>query len=237
MTSSATLIERLRRAAMTAEPERDVAVVLSEFVDDGGLEPVDNPFHAAQREPNTGLVATIASNKYITVTLIRSADGVFGPPQRHGLPIAVAVLAGRVVLDIFTEIEPESTDSVDRPTLNPQHDVEGEKASPQGGIEALPGPNDTTQSEGVHDPVVLSPSPPPPHKSELLSAGSSEVLPDEVTVVQGDVVHRTTFAAGIDGLALHVAIGDLRSAMRERWIDDTVHSVTDTEEYPLSGTI
>ena len=75
MTSSATLIERLRRAALTAEPERDVAVVLSEFIDDGGLEPIDNPFHPAQREPNTGLVATLACNDKITVTLVRSADG------------------------------------------------------------------------------------------------------------------------------------------------------------------
>ncbi len=238
MTSSATLIERLRRAAMTAEPERDIAVVLSEFVDDGGLEPIDNPFHPAQREPNTGLVATLASNEVITVTLVRSADGVLGPPQRHGVPIAVAVLAGRVVVDVFTEIEPETTDSEDQlSTTDPHERVEGWSPRPRVAVETGVELADVTEGEldlDLHSPPE---SPPAPRHSELLAAGSSEVLPEEVTVVQGDVVHRTTFAPGVDALALHVAIGDLTSAMRERWIDDTVHAVTGSTEYPLSGTV
>ena len=238
MTSSATLIERLRRAAMTAEPERDIAVVLSEFVDDGGLEPIDNPFPPAQREPNTGLVATLASNESITVTLVRSADGVLGPPQRHGVPVAVAVLAGRVVMDVFTEIEPESTDSEGQPpTTNPHERVEGWSPRPRVAVEAGADLADVTESESDLELRSRPESPPAPRQSELLSAGSNEVLPEEVTVVQGDVVHRTTFAPGVEGLALHVAIGDLTSAMRERWIGDTVHTVMGSTEYPLSGTV
>ncbi len=237
MTSSATLIERLRRAALTAEPERDVAVVLSEFVDDGGLEPIDNPFHPAQREPNNGLVATLASNENITVTLVRSADGVLGPPQRHGVPIVVAVLAGCVVVDVFTEIEPESNDSADQfSTTNPHDEVEGWSSRPEVNVETGPAPADVTESElaqGLHSPPEPSPA---PRHSELLPAGSSEVLPEEVTVLQGDVVHRTSFAPGVDALALHVAIGDLTSASRQRWIGDTVYTVTGFAEYPLSGT-
>lgn len=237
MTSSATLIERLRRAATTAEPERDVAVVLSEFIDDGGLEAVDNPFHPDQREPNTGLVATIASNRFITVTLVRSADGVFGPPQRHGVAIAVAVLTGGVVVEIFTEVEEDSTDPNGQPSTtsepNPHHVVDGLSLSPQVEVETGSALDEVTDSEHSSLPE----SPPEPRMSELLPAGSSEMLSEEVTVVQGDVVHRTRFVDGVNGLALHVAIGDLTSAIRERWIDDTVYSISGSSEYPLSGTV
>ncbi len=105
MTSLATLIERLRRAAQSGEPMRDVAVVVSEFVDDGGVELVDDPFHPARKDREEGLVAPISATSDTSVLLIRSAAGVASVPQRHELPVAIGVLSGRVVVDVFAQDE------------------------------------------------------------------------------------------------------------------------------------
>ncbi len=103
MTSVATLAERLRRAAAGADPLRDAAVVLSEFLDDGGLEPVDDPFHPARREPAAGSVARLAAGPESTVVLIRSTPPPPSVPQCHGVPVTVALLAGRLVIEVFNE--------------------------------------------------------------------------------------------------------------------------------------
>ncbi len=242
MTSSATLIERLRRSALSAEPERDVAVVLSEFADEGGLEPVDDPFHPARREPVTGLLATMASNSSITVTLVRSAEGVLGPPQRHGVPVALAVLKGRVVVDVFVEANPP----LPEPFLERLLDPEAGDINPQVLVEGLVPPaedtdplalrEESTDTESDDVATDAATEPPIPYDSELTSEGSSEVLPEEVYVIEADVIHRTRFMSGDEGLAIHVAIGDLATAERTRWIDDRAYPVI-SNEYPLTGTV
>ncbi len=109
MTSTSTFVERLRRAANSGEPMRDVAVVMSEFIDDGGVELVDDPFHPARKDPVDGLVAIIASTEEISVILVRSAAGLVPVPQRHELPVAVGVLAGRLMVDVYLEEETQHT--------------------------------------------------------------------------------------------------------------------------------
>ena len=178
MTSLSTLIERLRRAAQSGEPMRDVAVVVSEFVDDGGVELVDDPFHPARKDRQEGLVAPISATRDTAVVLIRSAAGVTPVPQRHELPVAIGVLSGRVVVDVYAENE-ESTD--------------------------------------------------------LLEAGGVEVLPEEVYVIEPDVVHNVRFSDEEPGLALHVVVGDLTSVERSRWIDGERQLLAPTGDYPLTA--
>jgi hypothetical protein len=179
MTSIATLVERLRRATGTSEPERDIAVILSEFVDDGGVELIDDPFHPARKAPVEGPVATLAVTAALAVVLERNDSTVSVPqrpvPQRHGLAVVVAALRGPLAVDVFIEEEDGS----------------------------------------------------------ITEAGSIEILPAEVHVIEEDVVHRVRLPSGEDGLALHVVIGDLRTAARCRWIDGVRLEVTDSAEYPL----
>lgn len=178
MTSLSTLIERLRRAAQSGEPTRDVAVVVSEFVDDGGVELVDDPFHPARKDREEGLVAPVSLTKDTAVILIRSAAGLTPVPQRHGLPVAIGILEGRVIVDVYAEDEATG---------------------------------------------------------ELSEAGGVEVLPEEVYVVEPDVVHNVRFAGDEPGLALHVVVGDLRSAQRSRWLDGDRQHLAPSEDYPLTG--
>ena len=112
MTSLSTLVERLRRAAHSGEATRDCAVVLSEFIDEGGLELLDDPFHHAKRDRVEGLIAPITSTEEFCVVITRSAAGLTPVPQRHGLPVALGVLSGRVAVDVF--VEAESSDSVEK---------------------------------------------------------------------------------------------------------------------------
>ncbi|MFW2382305.1 MAG: hypothetical protein ACN4GZ_11145 [Acidimicrobiales bacterium] len=177
MTSTATLVERLRRATHSGEPMRDIAVVVSEFIDDGGIELVDDPFHPARKDPAEGLVATLESNEEVSVILIRSAPGLVAVPQRHEMPIAVGVLSGRIVVDVYLE------------------------------------------DEGDHS---------------LSGAGGVEVLPDEVYVIESDVVHNIRFV-GNDGLALHVIAGDLSSTIRTRWLDGHRQRLAPSTIYPLTA--
>lgn len=99
MTSVATLVDRLRRAAAGTDPVRDAAVVLSEFIDEGGLEPVDDPFHPARRAAVTGPVASLSGDP--TIVLIRSSPAVDPVPQCHGVPVAIALLGGRLAIDVY----------------------------------------------------------------------------------------------------------------------------------------
>lgn len=122
MTSVATLVERLRRAVAGADPVRDAAVVLSEFIDDGGVEPVDDPFHPARRGSVAGAVALVSEDP--TVVLTRSTSDTESVPQRHGVPVAVALLAGRLAIDVHTvdagddpEGPPPGEDGETRPSL------------------------------------------------------------------------------------------------------------------------
>lgn len=103
MTSVSTLVERLRRASAGADPLRDAAVVLSEFLDDGGLEPIDDPFHPARRDAVTGPTAILARTQEATVVLARSTEATPTVPQCQGLPIAVAVLDGRLTIEVYSE--------------------------------------------------------------------------------------------------------------------------------------
>ncbi len=155
---------------------RDVAVVVSEFVDDGGIELVDDPFHPARKDPVTGLIAPMAANADLTVVAIRAAPGVVPVPQRHNLPVAVAVLAGTVVVDVYTESEEDGS---------------------------------------------------------LHEAGGVEVQPEEVYMIEPDVVHRVRFTED-EGLTVHVVIGDPASVERTRWIDGEADPV-ESSEYPMSG--
>jgi len=177
MTSTATLVERLRRATRSGEPMRDIAVVVSEFIDDGGIELVDDPFHPARKDPVEGLVANLESNTEISVVLIRAAPGLVAVPQRHEMPVAVAVLSGRIVVDVYLE------------------------------------------DEGDHS---------------LTSADGIEVLPEEVYVIESDVVHNIRFV-GNDGLALHVIAGDLNTTTRSRWLDGHRQRLAPSTIYPLTA--
>jgi len=178
MTSTSTLAERLRRASLSGEPLRDVAVVMSEFIDEGGVELVDDPFHPARKDPVRGLVAVLESNDNISVILIRSAPGLIAVPQRQELPLAVGVLAGRVIVDVYLENEVDHT---------------------------------------------------------LSEAGGVEVLPEEVYVIEPDVVHNIRFVGEESGLALHVIIGDLDGVERSRWIDGQHQRVAPSNAYPLTA--
>jgi len=178
MTSTSTLVERLRRAANSGEPTRDVAVVMSEFIDDGGLELVDDPFHPARKDPVDGLVAQLACGDEVSVILIRSAPGLVPVPQRHELPVAVGVLAGRLVVDVYLEDEDTHT---------------------------------------------------------LSSAGGIDVLPEEVYVIEPDVIHNIRFIDNDPGLALHVIVGDLDTVERSRWIDGHREVLAPSKAYPLTA--
>ncbi len=112
MTSLSTLVERLRRAAQSGESTRDCAVVLSEFIDEGGVELLDDPFHPARRDRVEGLIAPIASTKELSVVIARSAAGLTTVPQRHELPVVLGILSGRVAVDVF--METESSDAADK---------------------------------------------------------------------------------------------------------------------------
>ncbi len=178
MTSTSTLAERLRRAANSGEPMRDVAVVMSEFIDDGGLELVDDPFHPARKDSVDGLVAQLACSDEVSVILIRSAPGLVPVPQRHELPVAVGVLAGRLVVDVYLEDEDTHT---------------------------------------------------------LSSAGGIDVLPEEVYVIEPDVIHNIRFIDNDPGLALHVIVGDLDTVERSRWIDGHREVLAPSKAYPLTA--
>jgi len=174
MTSISTLVERIRRATHSGEPMRDIAVVVSEFVDDGGIELVDDPFHPARKDRVTGLIAPLSTSSELTMVAIRSAPGVVAYPQRHNLPIAVAVLEGSVVVDVYIESEIDGT---------------------------------------------------------LEASGGVEVLPEEVYVIEADVVHRVRFTSDA-GQVIHVVVGDLAETDRTRWVDGRPQAVLGTA-YPL----
>jgi predicted metal-dependent enzyme (double-stranded beta helix superfamily) len=178
MTSTSTLAERLRRASQSAEPIRDVAVIMSEFIGEGGVEPVDDPFHPARKNAVEGLVAPLESTDGISVILIRSAPGVVAVPQRHEVPVVVGVLTGRVVVDIYLEDQDDRT---------------------------------------------------------LTHAGGVAILPDEVYVIEPDVVHNIGFVGEEAGLALHVILGDLTAIERSRWIDGRHERLAPTAAYPLTA--
>lgn len=177
MTSLATLAERLRRASAGADPLRDAAVVLSEFLDDGGLEPVDDPFHPARRDPAAGSVAPLTTGPDSTVVLIRSTPPPPSLPQRHGVPVAVAMLTGRLEIEVFDESCGDELGAV------------------------------------VH---------------------TTEVGAGEVTVLDADVIHRLRFRGEDPGLAIHAALGDLRSVSRSRWVDGRWQVVEGSGDYPLT---
>jgi predicted metal-dependent enzyme (double-stranded beta helix superfamily) len=178
MTSTSTLVERLRRAANSGDPMRDIAVVMSEFIDDGGVELVDDPFHPARKDPVDGLIATLASTQALSAILVRSAPGLVPVPQRHELPVAVGVLAGRLVVDVYLEDEGTGTVS---------------------------------------------------------NAGGIEVLPEEVYVIEPDVIHNIRFVDDVPGLAVHVIVGDLDTVERSRWIDGHHERLAPSTTYPLTA--
>ncbi len=178
MTSLSTLVERLRRAAQSGEPMRDVAVVVSEFVDDGGVELVDDPFHPARKDRQEGLVAPVSLTEDAAVVLIRSAAGLTPVPQRQSLPVAIGILAGQVTVDVYAEDE---------------------------------------------------------ESGELLSAGGIDVLPEEVYVIEPDVVHNVRFSGEEPGLALHVVVGDLQRTVRTRWLHGERQDLAPSDAYPLTA--